>query len=338
MLVSTTLWREADGALRLGAATGPEPIEATLAAAARLAAREGGPIVFLLHGFSYAPGAPARRLDPHRGVLSASAHGCAVSWPRALGFTGATATGGLAIAFAWPSLPGLGRRNPLSAAYRRAGAVADRLAAAMRLVADAAPNRPIDLFAHSLGARVAYLALRRASTEGWGGRIGRVITLGAAEYRDEAQQAAACCAPAEADGPQVLNVLARANDAYDAALRIFGPRAPLDAGAQPLGAAGLGAAGASGWFDLQIDHPEAQPWLSAEGVAPARRRRVSHTEVYARPGLARLYRRILDARWSVEELQARGAPRDIEARWSALGARRARSSTRQSGAEAMARA
>ncbi len=279
------------------------------------------PTVFLTHGYRYDPndcvGDPKR--DPHRVVLRPpSALGAGpTSWMAALGFD-EDADSGLAVAVGWSSLPPvLGRgappRGPLRWAYEAAVSAAKALAAMMRLAAAARPDLRIDLFAHSLGARVAFLALRIAAAEGWSDRIGRVLALGAAEYRDQALRAAQRCRPG---GPEVVNFISRANDPYDALLQLLGPRSALSPSARPLGAGGLGRR-APGWIDIQLDHPAMRGWLRSEGVAAAGAGRFCrHDAFYARAGIAALHRRILDRRWTGDDLRASGVSEAIEPRWA----------------------
>ena len=239
---------------------------------------------------------------------------------RRLGSMGG-AENGLAIGVGWSSLPPRtpsllrgGWAHPLLWAYQEAARMAVVIASIMRAAAEARGEAGrVDLFAHSLGARIAFLVLRVASAEGWSMRIGRVLALGAAEYRDRALRAARHCRPG---GPEVVNFLSRANDPYDALLQLLGPRPFWARCAQPLGARGLGRR-APGWIDVQIDHPQMAPWLRREGVAPAGAGRFCcHGAFYTRPGIAALHRRILDYRWTGDDLRRHGAVEALEPRWA----------------------
>lgn len=307
------------------------------------------PVVFFVHGFLFDPTAAAgtsrdRRRHPHRLVLSAvdgAQSGCGWrkraplhlrSWPRALGFC--ERGSGLAIGFGWNSYPAFCRtlwtygRNPFSVAYDAAGAAGRALARAMRCAAEAAPSQPIDVYAHSLGARVALLTLRQAAQEGWAHRIGKILALGAAEYRDEAARAARHCG---SGGPEVINFISRQNDVFDLALEVFGPRRWGDVDAVALGVAGLdGAPGGShrpdsaqtGWLTLQIDHPETRAWMARCGFALGRDpARICHWSFYTRSGMAVFHRHLLENRPCIAELIASGAPRALEPRWRRFGAR-----------------
>lgn len=326
-------------ALRLGR---PDPSGETCAfralrAAARreasIAAKAGRRplIVLMVHGFLYEPNAtPGSKLDarrnPHRRLLAPTAAQSVCSgmrtWPEVLGFAGAVSSAGLAVAFGWSSMPGpIGRRDGrpgYGAAYAAAGPAAIALGEAAAAITEGAPEATIDLYAHSLGGRVALLTLRRAAEEGWADRFGRVLLLGCAEYRDRALRAARQIdAAGERGAPQVVNFISRANDPFDAMWQLCGPRTTTAALAAPLGASGLGRRRAH-WIDVQIDHPRTDAWLAEHGVGPSRRRRACHWSFYARPGLARFHRRILEERWSVAELRARGAPECVEPRWARL--------------------
>ena len=144
------------------------------------------------------------------------------SWPSGLGFADDAGESGLAVGFAWPAsrphLPCLlaRRRTGFAVVYDRAGRFGTRLAALVALIQRLAPGRPVDLLAHSLGARVALAALPHLEAA-----PGRVILLGAAEFDARAREALdALTCPA----PQIYNVTARANDPYDFAFETFAPR------------------------------------------------------------------------------------------------------------------
>lgn len=272
-----------------------------------------GPILFLVHGFLYNPTAScsARCLgrQPWRGAPG--------QWPERLGFTGASddpMASGLAVAFGWNSYPARsqGVGNVFRRAYDNGAAAGWALASALR--AAARGGRRVDVFAHSLGARVAFLALRRAAAEGWADRIGAIFALGAAEYRAVALRAAQACD--DEAGPQVVNVIARENDVFDGLMQAFGPRRRFGVDALPLGARGLGRR-RTGWIDLQIDHPTTAAWLGGDdapvdiGLRPIR-----HDGFYQRPGLIAFYRRVLIERLTVAALRRQGAPEALSPRWS----------------------
>lgn len=308
------------------------PADRTAAAAdqalcrALATAHRGAPLLFLLHGYRYDPhgalGDPKR--DPHQAVLRPerappprAPRSTPPSWPAALGFEGGFENG-LAIGLGWASLPsqaerGIGARHPVAWAYRAAAQTAQCVADILRRAAVLRPDLPIDIYAHSFGARIAFLTLRIAAAQGWDRRIGRILALGAAEYRDTALRAARHC---QSGGAEVISFVSRANDPYDAMMQVLGPRSALSPRSRPLGAGGLGRR-TPGWIDLQIDHPELQPWLTEHGVSGcAGGRFCRHNAFYARPGMAALHRRILDERWGAEDLRRLGADEAIERRWA----------------------
>jgi len=299
---------------------------------AALATPKGAPIVILIHGFMYDPeGASAA--NPH-GELYAETRAPKrrsrrASWPHGLGFTETGIEDGLCVAFAWQSRPRplaslIGAaRNFFSAAYERAPAAADALLSVIRTLRAARPDAEIDLFCHSLGARVVLSALKRAAASGEADALGRVILLGGAEFAGEARAAMATLDHRlGASRTQVFNIISRENDLYDALFEIFAPRA--GAGMRPKG----GALGRNGlgerredWIDLQLDHPEFGRFLAERGARLASGRRAAcHWSFYTRPGAMRFYRRILRCRedWSIEALRAARAPEAIEPRWTSL--------------------
>lgn len=319
------LWRLAD-APPSGGVTAHRDAERALLEAVD-AASAATSLVFLIHGYGYDPnGAPGDpRRDPHLGVLRpraaapcAARRGAPLSWPRALGFVsegGAAGQGGLAVAVGWSSMPARGRSSGRAFpwAYGAAAPAARAVHAMMRLAAAARPDLSFDFFAHSLGARVALLTLRAAAHDGLSARIGRILALGAAEYREQALRAARRC---RRGGPEVFNFIERANDPYDALMQILGPRAALAPSARPLGAGGLGRR-APGWIDIQLDHPRLRGWLGRHGVAAAGAGGLCrHNGFYARTGIAALHRRILDEGWTVDDLRADGVADAIEPRWA----------------------
>jgi len=290
------------------------------------------PIVILIHGFMYDPEG-ASPANPH-GALYAETRATTrrsrrASWPRGLGFTEEGRADGLCVAFAWQSRPRplatlIGaQRNHFSTAYERAPAAAEALLGVIRTLRAARPDAKIDLFCHSLGARVALLALRGAAETGMAGSLGRVILLGGAEFASAAR--ATMAALERLPGPrrpEVFNIISRENDLYDALFEFFAPRSranPRPEGGA-LGRKGLGER-RENWIDLQLDHPDVGAFLAARGARLAGGRQVAcHWSFYTRPGAMRLYRRILRQReaWSVAALRAAAAPEAIEPRWTSL--------------------
>lgn len=231
------------------------------------------PIVLMIHGYKYAPGNPGR--CPHRSILSeipATGLRRCLSWPRAMGFDGTDPTEGLCIAFGWHAT---GTIWHAAQAADAAGLALGQLLAAIAGRTD----RPVNLIAHSLGARVALSALPGLPR----GAVGRMVLLHAAEFRSRA--CAALATPAGA-GAEVLNVTTRENDLFDALFRAFvAPHRPLD----PALSAGLGQRRAN-WLDLRIDDPASRAALAALGFPiPAPERRICHWSAYMRAGMFDLH-------------------------------------------------
>jgi hypothetical protein len=253
----------------------------------------GAPVVAMIHGWRYAPGLV--RDCPHGSILSLDpppADRRAVSWPRHLGLDG---TLGLGIALGWNA-----RCDPWRA-YRRACGTGAALAEIARIVHDLS-GRPLQVIAHSMGARVALAALPLVAP----GRIGRMILLAAAESRGKAL--AALDSPA-GRAVEVVNVATRENDLFDACFE-WG----IHLGLSSSIGQGLGRSRA-GWHDLWIDQPETLAGLARLGHPLATPpRRICHWSPYLRPGTIALYRALLDGRLSPADL-----PRHRPARrWSRL--------------------
>ncbi len=245
------------------------PNPAALATALATAA-PGAPIVVMIHGYRFAPDTPFH--DPHRHILSpVPERGCwkAVSWPRHLGLMGRQ---GLAIGFGWQA------RGTIWQAHRGAARAGRRLARLIAALHATAPDRPLHIFAHSLGARVALTALDGLPA----GAVGRIILLSAAAFRHEARAALATPAGARAE---VINVRGRENTLFDLMLRL----------ALPLHGPTLGAGfAAPNWLDLPLHDAHARDRLRALGYRiAAHRARVCHWSGYLRPGVWRFYRAAL---------------------------------------------
>jgi hypothetical protein len=212
----------------------------------------------------------------------------------AAGSVAAAAAAGLRAA-ALRLVPDLG----FAQVYARAAEAGRSLGALIGAIHDARPDLTVDILAHSLGARAALHAL---SAPG----VGRVILLGAAEH---AAIARALLPPARLGGPEVINIIARHNDLFDAIFEAAAP-APTLAAPGALGRAGLGAQ-ARNWIDLQIDDPALEAFLANRGLplGPAPRS-ICHRGFYQRDGAMQLWRAMLRerARWSPEALRLAGAP------------------------------
>ena len=273
------------------------------------------PIVVLIHGYKFHP--DQRDADPHRSLFSLRPEGQGWkirSWPEGLGFADDAGQSGLCVGFAWPasephlaSLIGTGR-NGFARVYDRAGAFGVLLAELVTLLQRLAPGRPVDILAHSLGARVALAALPHLAEA-----PGRTILLGAAEFDGQAQR---FLDAARARPLQVYNVTSRANDFYDAMVECF---APHGRGERAIGL-GLGTV-PPGWLDLQLDRAEVTAWINAQGIpltAPAAR--LCHWSFYTREGALTAYQAILRRRpgWDIAGLRGVTCFAAQEPRWSRL--------------------
>ena len=283
----------------------------------------GAPVAILIHGYKFDPFDPRRpQDDPHRTLFAfhPDARGRKVrSWPVGLGFDPERPEGGLCIGFGWPAVaPHLGAllatgRTGFARVYDRAGAMGLRLAELVARIHAVAPGRPVDLFAHSLGARVALAALPYLDPA-----PERIILLGAAEFDDRAREALAGC-PAPRP-PSIYNVTSRANDVYDAAFETFAPRRNWGERAVGLGLRDPRPC----WLDLQLDRPDVTDWINAQGVplTPAAAR-LCHWSFYTRGGAFEVYQAILRRRpgWDIASLGAVACFAAQEPRWSRLALR-----------------
>ncbi len=247
----------------------PVPVAGLARALAALPA--GRPVVVMIHGFKFCPSAP--RTSPHTHILSAApSRACwkAISWPRHLRLGGDR---GLAIAFGWPA------RGTIWQAYGRAAGAAGSLARLLRTLHRLDPARPVHLIAHSLGARLALLALRGLEP----GTVHRMVLIAPAVFRAEA--AAAMDTPAGRRA-EVFSVLGRENTLFDLLLRT----------AFPASGPTLGRSGPAlpRWLDLRLDRAGVLAALAGLGhriAAP--RARICHWSGYLRPGIFGLYRALL---------------------------------------------
>lgn len=301
----------------LEAAAGGDLVAGLGAALGRVAA--GAPVVVLVHGWKFHPRIAAA--DPHRSLYAfrPGRNRRIRSWPEGLGIADDDGETGLAIGFGWPasaphveSLVSRGRTG-FATVYDRAGATGTALAALVALVQALAPGRPVDVFAHSLGARVALAALPHLDRA-----PERMILLGAAELAVRARGFLA--ARRAAEPPAIYNVTARTNDIYDLAFECFVPgRRP---GERALGA---GLAGLPSWLDLQLDSFDVTEWANGQGIALSpETARCCHWGFYTRQGALALYQAILRRRpgWDLASLRRLPCFAGQEPRWSRLLPRR----------------
>ncbi|MGF1445774.1 MAG: hypothetical protein ACFBRM_06180 [Pikeienuella sp.] len=276
----------------------------------------GADVCVLIHGFRYtwrqqiAPEAcPHARLYATRPVRpSPRRRPCRAAWPAELGFAQAEGRERLAIAFAWEARVGRHGRLGFGVVHQRAERAGAALAGLLTRLAGLRPDLAVDIFAHSLGARVALAAGLVAPQL----PFRRLLLLGAAEHVAAADAWLSTVPQAEA-----IHLLSRANDLYDAAFAIG---APGERGRAPLGRRGLGRRHPR-WLDLQIDHPAFRSWTAARDRPLARApERVSHWHFYADHGAMALYRGWLrDPRAGlVPRLRGDGVPEVLEPRWARL--------------------
>jgi pimeloyl-ACP methyl ester carboxylesterase len=268
--------------------TGSAGVEAAIrAAAAGLPA--GAPVVVMLHGRGYRPGDP--RDCPHRLLYAdrdSDGRSRYISWTRRMGLSGPGGQRhpGLAVGLGWDSA------GSVWTAARAADGAAAGLARLVTLIRRALPDRPVDLLAHSLGARVALGALPLLHA----GAVGRMILMAGADFVPHAEAALASPAGRVAE---VVNVVSRENDLYDWMLET------ALGGGRALGA-GLGHLPNA--VDVQIDGRAARRGLSRLGFRLAEPGlRVCHWSVYLRPGVFPLYRALIHRRESLPLARLRAA-------------------------------
>lgn len=234
-----------------------------------------GPVIIMVHGFRFAPG--ASKHCPHGHILALDpTRSCrrAVSWPRGLGFGAGDPEEGLGIAFGWPARGSPGR------VWRRAEATGHGLAALVDEIALHAPHRPVHAIGHSMGARVVLSAMRHMRR----GRLSGAILLAPAEYRETAR--AALAAP-QAAGTELITVTSSENLVFDLAMAAL--LKPARRGDLPL-AWGRDTPGTV----IRLDDPAQLARLAGLGFAlAAPEGRVSHWSVYLRPGAMALYAALL---------------------------------------------
>lgn len=234
----------------------------------------GAPVIVMVHGYKFSPG--DQRFCPHGDILSLTPkrRARAVSWPRHLG-VGRSGAGPepLCIAFGWNS------RGTIWRAWRAARRAGADLAALLTAI-QAHGRGPTGVIAHSLGARVALYAMRRAPARS----IGRTVLIAGAAFRGNAQRAMASAAGQTAE---VLNVTSSENAFYDTVFEVA-----VGHGRRSVGRGLQGAL--PRWLDLPIDTQATRDGLSALGHRIGLpERRMCHWSGYLRPGMFGLYRRWL---------------------------------------------
>ena len=280
------LWRYLERSLAVEAASLPDEM----------------PVAVLIHGFQFDPAtvyvspphhhkadnphARVYHFERHEELQEMRAH--STSWPLGLGFQeGDEGRAGLCIGFGWYSNPGFFSslfdhgRNFYAKAYDSAEIAAWQLTCVLEVLASVL-KRPIDIFCHSLGTRVAVRALAMATSPLPGlsaretlprGRqtvrpvldqIDRVVLLAGAEKVLEAQLMMTYLngwrsnGPTGARIPNFYNIISRENDVLDKLGENFGPAAP--GSKQVIGHNGLEKLDPA-WIDIQLDDPEVAAWF-----------------------------------------------------------------------------
>lgn len=255
------------------------------------------PVVVMIHGYRFAPDVEGH--CPHRHILGLGqvpGDRTAVSWPLHLHLDGVA---GLGIGLGWQA------RGSLFGALARADVAGDALADLAECIRSIDPDRRVDVIAHSLGARVALRALRKAQA----GDFGRLILLAAAETRGPALAALASPAGRAAE---VVNITSRENDIFD-----FIVEWATVLGADTALGQGLGQE-VDRWLDLQIDQRATETALAALGLPlRAQPSRICHWSPYVRPGVFALYRALFQRRLDLNDLRA-AMPSKADRRWSRL--------------------
>lgn len=228
------------------------------------------PVVIMIHGFRYAPGHP--RHDPSIHLFCGKTprgNRKSLAWPRHMRMMGDE---GLAIGFGWDARPTIWQ------AYFNAAPAGNRLARLILRLRTIAPGRPVHIFAHSLGARVALSALPNLRA----GDVDRMVFMAAAAFSAQARRAMATECGRDTT---VVNVRGAENAAFEALLRLALPHA-----------GGTVAVGRDipNWITLPLDRPETLQVLADIGhqIAPPKRR-ICHWSGYLRRGVFGLYRDIL---------------------------------------------
>lgn len=264
--------------------------------------RDPGPVTVMVHGYRYAPG--AGRDCPHDTLFAQPPLpdvARVVSWPRHLGLRGQHGEG-LGLSFGWHA------RGRFSVVHRRAeeaGLALSRLLTELRALA---PQRPVRVIGHSLGARVILSAIRQGAP----GMINHAVLLAGAEFQSTTH--AILTAPS-GKKTRVLNVTTRENDLFDFVMEQL--VTPDVAGDRMLGAGPLADA-APNLVSLQLDDPRSLEALRQVGfpIAPPQRR-ICHWSPYLRAGVFPLYRAVLDEEMPLDRLRAL-LPTTPAARWSRL--------------------
>lgn len=250
-----------------------------------------GPAIIMVHGYKYQPNCP--RHCPHQSIFDAR-----TGWPAGLGVVEGDALG---ICFGWAA------RGSLARMFRTATDTGRQLAEVIAMLHSAAPDRPIHLIAHSMGAEVVLSALELAAA----GSVSRVVLITGASFQSHAARALRSPAGRAAE---LFNITSRENDLFDFVFeRLLRARDTADR------ALGQGIASANA-VNIQLDCPHTLGALARLGNTIAlSERHICHWSGYTRPGAIAFYRRLLlDPRALPLHWLADCLPRDASPRWSRL--------------------
>lgn len=253
------------------AITGAKGLCPHQAAAALGQTAPGAPIVIMIHGFRYCP--DVSDANPHDLLFSEhpqSQSWKVISWPKHF----AARERALVVGFGWSAC------GSIWDAYGGAAEAGLVLARAIRTLGAMAPERPVHIIAHSLGARVALHALAALPR----GAVQRAVLISPAAFRGEASK---LMQQGAGQTVEVFSILGRENTFYDLLL----------SAAMPLSGATLGRGGpadARAWVDVRLDCAWAVKVLRWFGFRISEPRgRVCHWSGYLRPGVWGFYRGLL---------------------------------------------
>lgn len=262
------------------------------------------PIVIMIHGYRYHPAHPYA--NPHKLIFSADPADISdkiTSWPLGLGFQKSTRDDGLAIGFGWEGKPSRKitpkpRLSSFAHVYAQANRAGGHLARLLKWIAELAPNKTVDIVAHSLGARVTFSALGRAKA----GNLGRIILMGGAEFASKVDRYFRHID--KSPSVEVFCVRSRQNAFVDFLFESFAPRPhPHD---QAIGRGYQGPK--ANWMNIRLDDPKTLAMLSTRGIGisrPLRGTLVDHRGFYTRAGILVFYQHLLRHRrsWKLADLR-----------------------------------
>ncbi len=264
---------------------------------------EGAPVVIMIHGYKYHP----RRAysDPHRLLFAPVPEKTArkfSSWSTGLGFALHTVDDGLGIGFGWEGLPShkikpTPRLSGFAHVYGQAYRAGGHLARLLSWIEKISPGRKVDILAHSLGARVAFIGLMRGASS----NARRVILLSGAEYASNINRYFRHVD--RHPSLEVFSIQNNRNGFVDFLFECFAPRPhPQD---KAMGRNFQGPP--ERWLTLAIDDPATRSVLAERGIGierPLKRHRVDHWGLYTRAGTMRFYQDLLRApeKWRIGDL------------------------------------